>query len=420
MFNIDWQNLTQKELSREHLELAKRSVRDLMDKKRSGKIGFMDVNEGIINLKRIDETSSWVRDNFEDLVVLGIGGSSLGGKTIVSALTNKFSKKGTKVHFVDNVDPDYFTDMLDAIDIKKTAFNVISKSGSTAETMSQFLVIYKHLCDKLGKKEAVSRITLTTDPKKGALRPLESSMGFRTLEVPQNIGGRFSALSDVGLFPAAVAGIDVKALIEGAGERAKQASSEDIAVNDALKYSIVKYVHAQKGYNTCVMMPYSTKLFELSLWYVQLWAESLGKQGKGQTPIPAIGATDQHSQGQLFIEGPKDKFITFIGIKRHDNNVKIPEFDVDIDAFSYLSGHTMKELLDAEMHSTQKALYENKVPSVRIELPKLDAYHMGSLMMFLEVATAITGEFMGIDAFDQPGVELGKKYTYQMMGRKGY
>jgi glucose-6-phosphate isomerase len=311
-------------------------------------------------------------------------------------------------------------ELLESLDLSRTTFNVISKSGSTGETMAQFLVAYDMLCKKLGKKEAVNRILLTTDPEKGALRPLAKSMGFKTLEVPANIGGRFSVLTDVGMLPAAVAGVDVDAMFDGAKEVSELACIDDIQKNPVLKYALTKYAYAQNGKNISVMMPYSTKLFDFSAWYVQLWAESLGKNGKGQTPIPSTGATDQHSQLQLFMEGPKDKFMTFIGIEDPGKDVTLPKFDVEVDAFSYLSGHTMHELLRAEMLSTEKALFENNVPSVRIELNKLDAANLGRLFMFFEAAVAITGELMGIDAFDQPGVELSKKYTYKMMGRRGY
>ena len=420
MFYIDLESITKKDIEQRYKDLAKNAVNSLSEKRKSEKIGFMDVSDKTINVARIKEVSNWVRNNADDFVVLGIGGSSLGGKTIVSALTNKFTRKGIRVHFVDNVDPDYFTELLSAIDPKRTVFNVISKSGSTAETMAQFLVVYKYLCDKIGKEQATSRIILTTDLKNGALRPLEKSMGFKTLDVPSNIGGRFSALSDVGLLPSAVAGINVEELLRGAKETALYAMNDDISKNEVLKYAMIKHIHYLNGHNISVMMPYSTKLFDFSAWYVQLWAESLGKNGKGQTPIPATGATDQHSQLQLFMEGPKDKFITFIGVTGPNNDVKLPEFEMPVEAFSYLSGHTMKELIKAELLSTQKALYENKVPSVRIDLPKIDEYNLGALFMFFEVATALTGEFMNIDAFDQPGVELSKKYTYQMMGRKGY
>lgn len=396
------------------------SLDRLTARRTSGELGFMDVEISKDHVNKIKSTAIEIQNTTKDFVVLGIGGSSLGGKTMMSALTNKFSDKGTRVTFLDNVDPDYFSELLETLDLSKTIFNVISKSGSTAETMAQFLVIYRLLSEKLGKNEAVKRIIITTDPEKGALRPLEKSMGFTTFNVPQNIGGRFSVLTDVGLLPAAVAGIDIEELMHGANDIAKIGLTKDIEKNFILKYSLIKYEHNKKGRTCSVMMPYSTKLTDFSAWYVQLWAESLGKKGLGQTPILATGATDQHSQLQLFMEGPKDKFITFIGIEKNNKEVELPKFDVEIEAFSYLSGHTMQELIRAEMLSTEKALSENNVPSTRIELPKLDAYHLGSLFMFFELSVAITGELMNINAFDQPGVELSKKYTYGMMGRKGF
>ncbi|MCX6113411.1 MAG: glucose-6-phosphate isomerase [Proteobacteria bacterium] len=403
-------------------DISKRdqAIKRLESRRKSGELGFMDVSLSREKTAQIKETVSYIQKHGKDFIVLGIGGSSLGGKTMISALTNKFSNKGTKVTFIDNVDPDYFFELLNVLDLSSTVFNVISKSGSTAETMAQFLVIYKMLCDKLGKKEAVSRIILTTDPEKGALRPLVRSMGFNSFEVPQNIGGRFSVLTDVGLLPAAVAGIDIEGLVKGAQDIVKTGLNNNIDENSVLKYSLIKHNHYIKGRTCSVIMPYSTKLADFSAWYVQLWAESLGKKGLGQTPIPATGATDQHSQLQLFMEGPKDKFITFIGIEKTSTPVELPKFDVDVEAFSYLSGHTMHELIRAEMLSTEKALSENGVPSVRIEIPELDAYHLGALFMFFEMAVALTGEFLEINAFDQPGVELSKKYTYKMMGRKGY
>ncbi|MEI6092130.1 MAG: glucose-6-phosphate isomerase [bacterium] len=399
---------------------AQHSLDKLIARRESGELGFMDVDLCKENLNKIKKTAADIQKRAKDFVVLGIGGSSLGGRTMISALTNKFSNKGTKVTFLDNVDPDYFSELLETLDLSKTIFNVISKSGSTAETMAQFLVIYRLLSDKLGKYEAIKQIIITTDPEKGALRPLEKSMGFMTFSVPQNIGGRFSVLTDVGLLPAAVAGIDIDALIQGASDVVKLGLTKNTEENIVLQYSLIKYEHNKKGRTCSVMMPYSTKLTDFSAWYVQLWAESLGKKGLGQTPILATGATDQHSQLQLFMEGPKDKFITFIGIEKNNKAVELPKFDVEIEAFSYLSGHNMQELIRAEMLSTEKALNENNVPSVRIEIPKLDAYHIGALFMFFELSVAITGEFMNINAFDQPGVELSKKYTYKMMGRKGF
>jgi len=414
MFKVVWDRADKIELSKDIDAVG------LLEKKRgAGMVGFIDAAKDKNKYKKTKETAQWVRENSKDLVVLGIGGSSLGGKTIISSLTNRFANKAPRVTFADNIDPDYFAELMESLDLKSTVFNVISKSGSTAETMAQFLYIYEKLLKKLGQKEAVSRIVLTTDPSKGALRPLERSMGFKTLEVPQNIGGRFSVLTDVGLFPAAVAGVDIDAMLEGADEVAKTGMINDVSKNPVLKYSLLKHAFYNRGCKSSVMMPYSTKLADLSAWYVQLWAESLGKKGLGQTPLPATGATDQHSQLQLFMEGPKDKFITFIGVEKTAHDVNIPKFDSEVEAFSYLSGHSMNELIRAEMISTEKALHENGVPSVRIELPRLDAYNLGSLFMFFEIAVALTGELTGVDAFDQPGVELSKKYTYQMMGRRG-
>ncbi len=414
MFSIHWDKASTVKLTKTD------AVKKMLSKRTAGSIGFLDAPYNRDNVKKIKDIASCIQEHNDDLVVLGIGGSSLGGKTIISSLTNKFSKKTPRVTFADNVDSEYFMELLESLDLSRTVFNVISKSGSTAETMAQFLVIYDMLCKKMGKQRAIERIILTTDPEKGALRPLANTMGFKTFDVPANIGGRFSVLTDVGMLPAAVAGVDIEAMLDGAKEVSELTRVDDIQKNPILKYALIKHEHALEGKKISVMMPYSTKLFDFSAWYVQLWAESLGKKGEGQTPIPSTGATDQHSQLQLFMEGPKDKFITFIGIEAPAKNVVLPKFDVEVDAFSYLCGHSMHELLRAEMLSTEKALYENNVPSVRIELNKLDAYNLGSLFMFFEAAVAITGELMGIDAFDQPGVELGKKYTYKMMGRRGY
>jgi glucose-6-phosphate isomerase len=423
IFSINFEKALDAKIEKSLIELESKGIEALerLNKRcLSGELGFRDHKYTEEELKEIEETASWIRSNAKDFVVLGIGGSSLGGKTILSSLSDRFSKKETRVHFIDNVDPDLFNELLSSLDLSSTVFNVISKSGSTAETMSQFLIVYKELSNKLGKEEAVKRIILTTDPKKGALRPLVSSMGFKAFKVPENIGGRFSALSDVGILPSAVAGINIRELLQGAEFWAKDSKTRSLKDNITLKYSLIKYLHYKMGKNCSVIMPYSTKLSDLSFWYVQLWAESLGKKGFGQTPIPATGATDQHSQLQLFMEGPKDKFITFIGVEKPKKDLSIPKFDTDVEAFSYLSGHTMNELIRAEMLSTEQALFENAVPSIRIELPVIDAYKLGALFMFFQISVAITGELMDINAFDQPGVELSKKYTYKMMGRRGY
>jgi len=418
MFNIYWDRAIDRDLENflnNSKESAFESLNTLKNKKNNQIIGFMNAPDR--DTSKIIETANWINNHYETLLVLGIGGSSLGGKTIISSLTDNNIK--TKVLIVDNIDPDYFYEILESIDLSKTIFNVISKSGSTAETMSQFLIIFDLLSKKLGKSKAIEQIIFTTDPKSGALRTLCNEMGFKSLEIPSNIGGRFSVLTEVGLLPAATAGINIKEMLNGAQEIVEKGLASSLE-NPVLKYTMLKYIYYLKGFNNTVIMPYSSKLAQLSNWFVQLWAESLGKMGIGQTPIPAVGASDQHSQLQLFMSGPKNKFITFIGIENVKNDIIIPSFVKEIDAFSYLSKHSLNKLLRSEMLSTEKALCENGVPSVRFELDKLSPYNLGALFMFFEMAVALTGEVFGIDAFNQPGVELSKVYTYQMMGRKGY
>lgn len=420
MFKIVWDKSVDKNVEiflKNSKDSAFKNLEKLIEKRNNKSIGFMDLPKRHGAVQAVNETASYIKDNFNCLLVLGIGGSSLGGKAIISSLTDK--NAAFKVLFVDNIDPDYFMDTLESIDINKTIFNVISKSGSTAETMSQFLVIFDTLTKKFGKEEAIKRVIFTTDPSAGALRPLCKEFGFKGLDIPSNVGGRFSVLSEVGLLAAKCAGVNIEEMLLGAQEIVDKGLKLDLE-NPVLKYSLIKYLYSLKGCNNTVMMPYSTKLYEFSNWYVQLWAESLGKFGLGQTPIPAVGATDQHSQLQLFMDGPKNKFITFIGIEKNEHTINIPSFFKELEAFNYLSGHSINELLRAELLSTERALFENNVPSVRIELEKLDAYNLGALFMFFELAVAYTGELLSIDAYNQPGVELSKMYTYQMMGRKGH
>lgn len=390
------------------------SIENLIERKNSKEIGFLDLP--YTNTDTIKSLAKKYRENNNTLIILGIGGSSLGGKTLISALSHLTDKK---VLFLDNVDSDCFYESISQVNLDKTVFNVISKSGSTAETMAQFLYVYNLLKDKYGKDKAIEKIILTTSPEKGALRPLVNEMGFNSLEIPENVGGRFSVLTAVGLFAGTFAGLNIDKILEGAKKQ-----TEDFINNkeqsNVFKYSVINHLHCENGKNEIVLMPYSTKLAELSFWFVQLWNESLGKDGKGQTAIPAIGATDQHSQVQLFMEGLKNKVINFIRVKTTENRVMLKSFDKEVEAFSYLSGHTMHELMEAEMFSTQEALFEQGVNSVMIEIDKLNELALGELFMFFEIAVSITGEIWKINTFNQPGVELGKIYTYKKMGRRGY
>jgi glucose-6-phosphate isomerase len=322
------------------------------------------------------------------------------------------------------------------IDPRRVLVNVISKSGGTAETMAQYLVVRAWLEAALGA--AASRhLVFTTDPARGALRELAARDGIATLDVPPAVGGRFSVLSPVGLLPAALSGIDITALLAGARQALERAGSGDLLRNPAALYAALLWAaDTDQGAHIHVLMPYTDRLRELAEWFRQLWAESLGKrvdrEGRvvnvGPTPLAAVGATDQHSQVQLFMEGPFDKVITFIRLERFAEDVPIPGLDAAAPGepgglpadLAYLPGHTLGELLDAEYQATSAALAEMGRMSCTVTLPELTPGTLGELIMFLQLATGYAGVWYGIDPFDQPGVELGKRLTYAAMGRPGF
>jgi glucose-6-phosphate isomerase len=382
-------------------------------------------------LDGVRELESALRGRFSDLVVLGIGGSSLGGLTLLSALQHPYrllqkDGHGCRVHFVENVDGDVISGLLEVLDPQRTLINVISKSGTTTETMAAYLACKAWLQAALGEGYA-QHIVATTDPAKGVLRPMAERYGYRTLSVPPSVGGRFSVLAAVGLFPAAMGGLDVAALLAGA-EAANQDFAGPVEHNPTMQYALANMVYAARGKNMTVMMPYSTRLRFLSDWFAQLWAESLGKRvnlkgevvNTGTTPIKTIGTTDQHSQVQLYAEGPNDKLFTFVRLTSDQHNTMIPNAEPNEPDMNYLDGKSFQRLLNAEQAATASALRSFEKPNMTLIMPKLDAYHLGYLLQTLMLATAVVGEIWGINTFDQPGVELGKRNTYALMGRPGF
>jgi glucose-6-phosphate isomerase len=328
----------------------------------------------------------------------------------------------------DNVDPERMKALLDIIDVKKTMFNVITKSGSTSETMSQYLIIMDILKSRLGK-DANNHMIATTSETKGNLIKIAKKECLKTFYIPEGVGGRFSELSPVGLLPAAVLGIDIKKLLKGAKFMDKLCQKPDIKKNPALMAATLQYIAmASKGKNISVMMPYADSLKLMADWYAQLWGESLGKAMNlngnkvfvGQTPVKALGVTDQHSQVQLYIEGPFDKVVTFIGVENYRNVVTISDGCEDIPDVSFLCGHTMNELITAEMNATEYALTRCERLNSKIILPEVNAFYLGQLMTFFMMQTAFAGAYLNIDTFNQPGVEEGKNATYALLGRAGY
>jgi glucose-6-phosphate isomerase len=311
--------------------------------------------------------------------------------------------------------------------IKKTIVNVVSKSGETAETASQFILFRDLLQSKLGKKYK-DNILATTDPAGGTLRTICQNEGYRTLEVPEGVGGRFTVLSAVGLFSAAMCGIDAEALLEGARDMDKRLKDDDVRSNPAAMLAAVQYLLNEKGKTISVMMPYATSLYSLADWFRQLWAESLGKQNglskknvyAGQTPIKALGTTDQHSQVQLYREGPNDKVITFLEVERFAQKLAIPSSMKDVASLQYLAGSNFQTLINSEKHATEFALRESKRPTMTVLFPQISAHTVGQFLYLYEVAVSYMGGLLDINTYDQPAVELGKQATYALMGQSKY
>ena len=362
-----------------------------------------------------------------DFIHVGIGGSALGPMALHKALSHPYynalpgeARRGPRVHFAENTDPATLSAILDLADPDGSWVNVVTKSGSTAETMANFLVIRGVLVDALGDFGFQGRTIATTDPEEGFLKEIADREDFKVLPIPADVGGRFSVLTPVGLLPAAVAGLDVDALLAGAAqcvdEVNEQGAEHPAAVGAAMHY----LMDTARGRNVRVMMTYADALERLAAWFVQLWAESLGKDGKGSTPHGAVGTTDQHSQVQLYMEGPQDKVIEIVEVEEHPGDLGIPEAYEDLEGVGYLGGHTMAELLNVECDATRRALTEAGHPNSTIRLGVTNEANLGYLFQALEVQTAIAGSLYGVNAFDQPGVEAGKQITYKRMGRPGY
>ena len=383
----------------------------------------------------VKEYAAMVKGRFDNILVLGIGGSALGGIAVCEALLKPYWNLLTpeqrenmpRIFFLDNIDPDQMDAMFNMLDLRRTLVNVITKSGSTAETMSQFMIIKDKLQSILGD-DYRKHIVATTDKEAGILRQISNEEGYKTFVVPDDVGGRFSVFSAVGLLPFALVGINIDEIIEGVKNMDLALKNTDIKKNIAAQNALIHYLlERKKDKNISVMMPYSSRLRYISDWYVQLWAESLGKEvdndGKvvniGPTPVKAVGVTDQHSQIQLYNEGKNDKIINFIRVGEFDKTMDIPKI-FECTGIGYLGGKTVNELLNAEADSTAVALCDYNRPNVTITLPKVNAYYVAQLLYMLEVQTAIAGELYNINTFNQPGVEQAKNYTYALMGRAGY
>ncbi len=404
--------------------------------KEAGKLGFMELPKSQVETaKEIKEYVEANKDKYDNFVVLGIGGSALGNIALQTALNHPYynlndsARNGYPRLFVpDNVDPARLKGLLESLDLEKTLFNVISKSGGTAETMSQFLTARAEVVEELGANAVKDHFIATTSKDSGNLIKIAKEEEIKTYYIPDNVGGRFSVLTPVGLISAAFTGIDIEELLAGAAYMAKVCDEEDIWKNPAYLNTVLQYLADQDGKNISVMMPYSHALKDVADWYRQLWAESLGKrvnrQGEvvniGATPVKALGATDQHSQVQLYMEGSFDKVVTFLEVEDHKEELEIASGYEDISGVSYLGGHSFNELLMVEKKATELALTQNNRLNCTVVFPQLNAFTIGQFFYMYELSTALAGELYDINAFDQPGVELGKQYAYGVLGREGF
>jgi len=408
----------------------------LNKERQAGETPYRDLPYNSQITQEVRELVKELRGRCENLVVFGIGGSALGNIALHTALNSYMhnidenQRTGPRLFVFDNIDPPQIVSFLEWLGDKldKTIFNAISKSGWTAETAAQFMIVCQLLLEKLGPDDCKKQIITTTDANQGILRRIANNAGFKSLIIPEGIGGRFSVLSAVGLFSAAMCGIDIDSLLEGARDMDTRVKCEDFYKNPAAINAAINYHLYNRGKKISVMMPYSYSLKDLSDWYRQLWAESLGKAEDlagnevhiGPTPVKALGTTDQHSQVQLYREGLNDKLFTFLQVRNFDKDIKIGPAPDYAPELGFLAGKDLSELLNNEKRATEYALLESKRPCLTVVFPEVNAYTVGQFIYLYEVTTSFAGALFNINPYDQPAVELGKEAAFALMGRQGY
>lgn len=416
---------------------AAAAFRQVQDTRGQGMQGWMSLPyQTKEQLAGLVDCAKRLRENFDNFVLLGIGGSALGPSAVFSALKKPFhnelsrTQRGgvPKFYCLDNIDPEHMNALFGHLDLEKTVFNVVTKSGATGETMSQMLIVCDMLKKRFGTGGIKKHLIATTSETKGNLIKVAKELDLETFFIPEGVGGRFSQLCPVGLLPAAVLNIDIFEMLRGAADCDALCSKSEPEKNPALLSAVLQHEAMQRGCNISVMMPYCDSLKYFADWYAQLWGESLGKaqnlSGRtvnvGQTPVKALGVTDQHSQLQLYAEGPFDKVLTFLEVEQFASNIQIAGGMEQYPDVAFLSGHSMEELLKSELAATKHALTRQNRLNYSIILPRVNAYYIGQLLQYFMLTTAYAGALLGIDTYNQPGVEEGKNITYALLGRKGY
>ena len=416
-------------LSKKELASTKKQLKPFLKQVHARGQGFYTVIDDMSVVKEIEDFAKKVKGTYTDIVVLGIGGSALGTICLQQSLRHLFEnelvKRNTpKLHVLDNIDPALMLEVQDIINLKKTLFIVVSKSGGTPEILSQYMYFRKIVNTK--KLIAKKHFVFITDTEKGLLREIANDEHIPAFAVPENVGGRFSVQTAVGLLPAALIGINIRKLLKGMQQMRDQFASENMSENLPFQLASMQYLLNQKGKVMNVIMPYSQRLIRLADWYRQLLAESIGKAKNdagetvnvGITPINALGATDQHSQSQLYNEGPNDKFFMFIEVENLGKNVAIPNLLPKHNEVAFLKGISFNKLMATEKRAMADSYTKSDRPNITIHVPEVNEQSLGELFMLFEGATAFLGEFYGINAFDQPGVELSKQLTKKYLLEK--
>ena len=427
---------TQQFLNQQEIDNFEGMVKDAHDKLHNGTgagsdfLGWVDlpVNYDKDEFERIKAAAKRIQENSDALIVIGIGGSYLGARAAIEMLTNNFynslpkSKRKTPAIFYvgNNISSTYMAELLDAVEGLDLSVNVISKSGTTTEPAIAFRIFKDLLEKKYGKEEAKKRIYATTDAKKGALKNLADNEGYETFVIPDDVGGRFSVLTAVGLLPIAAAGINIDEMMQGAADAREKYSNPSLKENECYQYAVVRNCLYNKGKNIEILVDYEPSIHYFNEWWKQLYGESEGKDQKGIFPAAVDFTTDLHSMGQFIQEGSRTMFETVINVEKPKHSVIIESNEENLDGLNFLAGKTMDEVNKCAFHGTVLAHNDGGVPNMILNVPELTPYYFGQMVYFFEKAVGISGYLLGVNPFNQPGVEAYKKNMFALLGKPGY
>lgn len=430
-FQFDNSSIGEKVFQEYSQEVAK-IHRNINEKANSEKefLGWVELptNFDKAEFERIQKAAEKIQKNSDVLIVIGIGGSYLGARAVIEALTNSFynlqsssKRKTPQILYVgNNISPVYINDLLDLIADKDVSINVISKSGTTTEPAIAFRIFREVLETKYGAQKARERIFVTTDKEKGALKTLAGKEKYETFVIPDNVGGRFSVLTAVGLLPIAAAGIDIEKLMKGAELAQNKYNDPEIKYNDCYKYALIRNLLYKSGKTTEILANYEPKLHYFTEWWKQLFGESEGKDKKGIFPAGVDLTTDLHSMGQYIQDGERNLMETVLKIKTNSSEITIQPDDQNLDGLNYLAGKDLGYVNSKAMEGTIQAHVNGNVPNLLIEIEKLDEENIGELIYFFEKAVAMSGYLLGVNPFNQPGVEEYKKNMFHLLEKPGY